>query len=100
MFNQEISILSAYLAEVMQDENSYAQAEAYYSETLRSECFSLQSVTNLEYLADIKEELSRGDSSVDFPPQTLVCELCNYKGEGEGLALYNDVKHLAIYRAR
>ena len=100
MFNQQISLISSYLAEAMQDENSFAEAEAYYSETLRSEAFSLQSVTNLEYLADIKEELSRGDSSVDFPPNTLVCELCNYKGEGEGLALYSDVKHLVIYRGR
>ena len=100
MFHQEISALSAYLSAAMQDENSFAEAEAYYAETLRSEAFSLQSVTSLEYLADIKEELSKGDSSVDFPPNTLVCELCNYKGEGEGLALYSDVKHLAIYRGR
>lgn len=100
MFNSEISLLSAYLSEAMQDESTFAAAEAYYSETLRSEAFSLQSVINLEYLADIKEELSQGDSSIDFPPNTLVCELCNYKGEGEGLALYNDVKHLSIYRGR
>ncbi len=100
MFNQQISLISSYLAEAMQDENSLTEAEAYYSQILRSEAFSLQSVINLEYLADIKEELSQGDSSIDFPPNTLVCELCNYKGEGEGIALYSDVKHLSIFRGR
>lgn len=100
MFNQEISLLSSYLAEAMQDESTFFEAEAMYSQTFRSEAFSLQSVTNLEYLADIKEELSQGDSSIDFPPNTLVCELCNYKGEGEGVALYNDVKHFSIFRGR
>lgn len=96
-YSVPMSVIAGYLIEAIKDENTFAEVEAYYSETLRSEAFSLQSVKSLEYLAYIKEELSQGDANIDFPPNTLVCELCNYKGEGEGIALYDDVKHLSIF---
>ena len=33
-------------------------------------------------------------------PDTLIVELCNYKGEGEGVALYEATMHLPLYRSK
>lgn len=122
------------LAVATRDESTFERAEACYQATFRSEAYSLQSITNLDWLEEVKEQITREvkiaelakrgilipnhtfeqceweieafeekiDSVdiVDIPPQTLICDLCNYKGEGEGITLYDAVKHLPIFRSK
>lgn len=134
-----ITALGEALAIATRDESTFERAEACYQATFRSEAYSLQSITNLDWLEEVKEQITREvkiaelakrgivrpnpirdeygnidnewvleafeekiDSvgSVDIPPQTLICDLCNYKGEGEGIALYDAVKHLPIFRSK
>lgn len=136
-----ITALGEALAIATRDESTFERAEACYQAKFRSEAYSLQSITNLDWLEEVKSQIARGfkiysllcdgkkivtptysgeyyypepinmqeledfeellDSMVvDIPPQTLICDLCNYKGEGEGIALYDAVKHLPIFRSK
>ncbi|WP_210498463.1 hypothetical protein [Vibrio crassostreae] len=33
-------------------------------------------------------------------PETLVVDICNYKGEGEGIELFDDNRHLRIFKGK
>lgn len=38
---------------------------------------------------------------IPYPTElTLIVELCNYKGEGEGIAMYDEAKHLPVYQSK
>ncbi len=61
------------------DDNSYYEGEAEF------EAYDNQ-----------VEELAK---TLDFDQNTLVCDLCNYKGEGEGgIVPFEDVKHLPVFK--
>lgn len=37
---------------------------------------------------------------VELSPDTKVVCLCNYKGEGEGIALFEMAKHLPVFKSK
>jgi hypothetical protein len=82
-----IHTISAMLLEAIDDNATFEQAERMYSATFRSAP---------EIACNIFEdnEDGRSDFSDEFEiaynPKLMVVELCNYKGEGKGFAIWND----------
>lgn len=40
------------------------------------------------------------DFEVSIDDGALIVELCNYKGEGEGFAMFEDAKHLPVFASK
>lgn len=77
----------------------FEAAELIYNATFRSEPVEMSTITfGDDTYADYVEE---GYAEwFDLPENTLICHLCNYKGEEEGMALYSEVKELPVFISR
>jgi hypothetical protein len=82
-----IHTISAMLLEAIDDNATFEQAERMYSATFRSAP---------EIACNIFEDTEGGRSDfydefeIAYNPKLMIVELCNYKGEGEGFAIWND----------
>jgi hypothetical protein len=72
----------------------FEQCEEVYSGMYRSEAVSIAAYAS-EWNVPVEQIMREVESS---HPETLIVDLCNYKGEGEGLALFDDkTKNLSIF---
>jgi hypothetical protein len=58
-----------------------------------------EEICNYSELENYLEKLD----NVNVPELTddlQICDLCNYKGEGEGFALFLNVKHLPVFKSK
>lgn len=53
---------------------------------------------SFNYWEDSNEGLIKGLYSLPIKEDTEICDLCNYKGEGEGLSLLSTSHHLPIFK--
>lgn len=86
------------------DEFYFEEADAMYRQLFRDETAMPAS----EYMKDIKDgwdactdedhlEIFKRKFGVDYEPSLLVYELCNYKGEGEGVAVGDAALKYPVY---
>jgi hypothetical protein len=95
-----LSILSqALVSAAPSRDKDFARAEAMYSAYFRSEPVTMDSVfSDLTYQEHLEEGVPEW---FDMDGSLLVCELCNYKGEGEGRwVLFEGVKHLPVFKSK
>lgn len=95
------------LTQALQDPSSFAQADTIYRNVFRRLPITANLV--LEDYAEDRDEFDlestewfKQEFNVDYHPNILTCELCNYKGEGVGdnFVLFEQVKHLPIFQSK
>jgi hypothetical protein len=95
----------------LKDPRTFEQANKMYRNMFRSKPY--QASEYMEMLMEEWNDLSdnerkfcyieptirfKEEFGVEYNPELLICELCNYKGEGEEMmALYENVKHLSVF---
>lgn len=75
-------------------EDEMTAADRCYMAQFRSEPF------RAELIDEDEREYVEQDVGVPYDPELLLCYLCNYKGEGEGIALYEDVEDLPVFKSK
>lgn len=77
------------------DDGAMDRCEAMYLAKFRCE--------NARSAADVfgtDEDAFYNHIDSEFNPSMMVVELCNFKGEGEGWALWDDAKHLPVFKSK
>jgi hypothetical protein len=89
------------LEEGLKDPRTFEQANKMYQSMFRSAPYKASELCSMmldDYSLEEFCEYFKSEFDVDYNPELLVCELCNYKGEGEDyMALYENVKHLPVF---
>lgn len=89
--------MALFLSAAMQDPDIFKGAEMIYSTMYRGE--PLRATEMFEDEDQFNECM--GYFPIEpYAQDTLVCELCNYKGEGEGFGFYSEVKDYPVYKER
>jgi len=117
MFRSEPMTIKAYLGgceDGSQDELIAELKENYLDNLFRldNKDFDFNPDLDCDYESDAHYDLLAGmfDCWLDansgivnnlvIDENTLICYLCNYKGEGEGEALYIEVKNLKVFKSK
>jgi hypothetical protein len=109
-----INELSAILLAELRNPAHFENADKMYKQMFRSEPYPASELlahfqNNWNDASDIEREMCLLDPLTEFESITgykyheslMICDLCNYKGEGEGdPVIYNEVQHLPIFKSK
>jgi hypothetical protein len=91
-----INTLAAMLNDA--DEEAIDRCEAMYVAKFR--CEQARSVADVFGSGWEAEDAFYNHFDCEFDASLMIVELCNYKGEGEGFALWEDAKHLPVFKSK
>lgn len=127
--NTIISALNSAIENLGGQDQAIAACERIYSGVWRSEPFTVSEGCDSGDLWELEDQLNQmvyisatgktkpdhfceqwydlyndwkyeNKQAVTISDDTLVVSLCNYKGEGEGIALFDMAKHLPVFRSK
>jgi len=127
--NTIINALNSAIESLGGQDQAIAACERMYSGTWRSEPFTISEGCDSGDLWELEDQLNQmlyiantgntkpdqfceqwydmyndwkheNKQAVTLSDDMLVVSLCNYKGEGEGIALFDMVKHLPVFKSK